>query len=188
MGVNPLMPHWRMERMVRAAGLPLLALRPSYFAQNLLTAFGDDIRQRSELRLGAGTGRLSFVDARDVAAVAAHALTDPQHIGDLHQAPLTLTGPQALSFGEAAALLSEGLGRTVRYRPQRLLQRRRDLLTRGEDPNYVRVQLVIDLTTRLGLASTVTNQISAALDRPPRTLATFVHDHRADWAPPAIST
>ena len=188
MGVNPLMPHWRMERMVRAAGLPFVALRPSYFAQNLLTAFGDDIRRHSELRLGAGTGRLSFVDARDVAAVAARALTDPQQAGAHHQAPLTLTGPQALSFGDAAVLLSEELGRTVRYRPQRLFQRRRDLLTRGVDPGYVRVQLVIDVTTRLGLASTVTSEISAALGRPPRTLATFVRDHRADWAPPGTST
>lgn len=187
MGVNPLMPHWRMERMVHAAGPPFVALRPSYFAQNLLTAFGDDIRGRSELRLGAGAGRLSFVDARDVAAVAARALTDSQQIGARHQAPLTLTGPQALSFGDAAVLLSEELGRTVRYRPQRLLQRRRDLLISGMDPGYVRVQLVIDVTTRLGLASTVTSEISAALGRPPRTLATFVRDHRADWAPPETS-
>ena len=34
------MPQWRMERMVRAAGLPSVALRLAYFAQNLLTAFG----------------------------------------------------------------------------------------------------------------------------------------------------
>lgn len=183
MGVNPLMPHWRMERMVRAAGLPFLALRPAYFAQNLLTAFGEDIRQRSELRLAAGAGRLSFVDARDVAAVAACALTDPQRYGQRGQRALTLTGPEALSFADAAALLSTQLGRTVRYRPQGLLERRRELRTRGLDPTYVRVQLVIDITTRLGLASTVTADVADTLGRPARTLAAFVRDHRTSWLP-----
>jgi len=187
MGVNPLMPHWRMERMVRAAGLPFVAVRPAYFAQNLLTAFGEDIRQRSELRLAAGGGRLSFVDARDVAAVAARALTDPQRLGQRRQRPLTLTGPQALSFTDAAALLSTELGRTIRYRPQRLLDRRRDLLARGLDPTYVRVQLVIDITTRLGLARTVTADVAEALGRPARPLVDFLRDHRASWLPPGPS-
>lgn len=59
----------------------------AYLAQNLLTAFGEDIRQRSELRLAAHARCLSFVDARDVAAVPGHALT----------------GPQALTLAEAAA-------------------------------------------------------------------------------------
>ncbi len=129
-GVNPLMPHWRMERRVRTGGLPFVVLRPSYFAQNLLTAFGEDISQRSELRLAAGAGRLSFVDARDVAAVAARALTDSRRLG------------------------RRGC------RPQRLLQRRREVRARGLDPTYVRVQLLIDLTARLGLAGTVTDDVT----------------------------
>ena len=188
MGVNPAMPHWRMERMVRAAGLPFVALRPAYFAQNLLTAFGEDIRQRSELRLAAGAGRLSFIDARDVAAVAARALTDPQRYGQHAQRPLTLTGPQALSFADAAALLSTELGRPVRYRPLSLLQRRRELRATGVDPTYVRVQLVIDITTRLGLASRVTADVAETLGRPARPLVDFVHDHRASWLAPGLST
>jgi uncharacterized protein YbjT (DUF2867 family) len=184
MGVNPLMPHWWMERMVRAAGLPFVALRPAYFAQNLLTTFGEDIRHRSELRLAAGTGRLSFIDARDVAAVAARILTDPDRLGQPQQRPLTLTGPQSLSFHDAAALLSTELGRTVRYVPQRLLDRRRELRAQNLAPTYVRVQLVIDITTRFGLASTVTADVPETLRRPARTLADFVRDHCAAWIPP----
>jgi len=180
MGVNPALPHWRMERMVRTAGLSMTALRPSYFSQNLISAFGADIRDRSQLRLASGNGRLSFVDTRDVAAVASAVLTDP----DAHAArPLTLTGPEALTFGDAAALLTAELGRSVTYVPQRLLRRRRDLLAQGRDPAYVRVQLVIDVTTRLGLARGVTGEIARVLGRPATTLAEFVHDHRAVWTP-----
>lgn len=175
-----------MERMVRAAGLPSVALRLAYFAQNLLTAFGEDIRQRSELRLAAGAGRLSFIDARDVAVVAARALTDPQRYGQREQRPLTLTGPQALSFADAAALLSTELGRPVQYRPVSLLQRRRQLRARGLDPTYIRVQLVIDITTRLGLASRVTADVAETVGRPARPLVDFVHDHRDSWLTPGL--
>ncbi len=182
MGVNPALPHWRMERMVRTAGLPMTALRPSYFSQNLISAFGADIRDRSQLRLASRNGRLSFVDTRDVAAVASAVLTDP----DAHAArPLTLTGPEALTFGDVAALLTAELGRSVSYVPEGLLRRRRDLLAQGTDPAYVRVQLVIDVTTRLGLARKVTGEIARVLGRPATTLAEFVHDHHTVWTPTA---
>ena len=179
MGVNPALPHWRMEQMVSKAGLSMTALRPSYFAQNLLTAFGQEIREHSRLRLASGSGRVSFVDTRDVAAVASQVLVDP----DSHPAgPRTLTGPEALDFSQAAAMLSDELGRQIRYEPCSLLTRRRTLREQGADPAYVRVQIVIDATTRLGLAKRVTSGVEDVLGRPATTLGSFVHDHRDSWA------
>ena len=179
MGVNPALPHWRMERMVQKAGLSMTALRPSYFAQNLLTAFGQELREHSRLRLACGSGRVSFLDTRDVAAVASRVLVDP----DAHPAgPRTLTGPEALDFSQAAALLSDELGRQISYEPCSLLTRRRTLREQGAEPAYVRVQLVIDVTTRLGLAKRVTRGVEDVLGRPATTLGSFVHDHRDTWA------
>jgi uncharacterized protein YbjT (DUF2867 family) len=178
MGVNPALPHWRMERMVQRAGLSMTALRPAYFAQNLLTAFGAELREHARLRLAAGSGRVSFVDARDVAAVASRVLVDP---GAHPAGPRTLTGPAALDFAQAAALLSDELGRPIRYEPCSLLDRRRALREQGADPAYVRVQLVIDVTTRLGLAQRVTRGVEEVLGRPATPLASFVHDHRLSW-------
>jgi uncharacterized protein YbjT (DUF2867 family) len=178
MGVNPALPHWQLERMVRTAGLPSTALRPAYFAQNLITAFGAGIRDSSQLRLAAGAGRVSFVDTRDVAAVAARVLTDPV---SYPQAALTLTGPAALTFGDAAELLGAELGRPVAYVRQSLLEHRRELLTQGAESAYAWVQLVIDVTTRLGLAGKVTRDVPDVLGRPAISLAAFVHDHRETW-------
>ena len=178
MGVNPALPHWRMQRMVTAAGLPMTALRPSYFAQNLLTAFGNDIRDRSELALACRNGRVCFVDTRDVVGAAATILTDLAHHPP---GPLTLTGPEALTFGQAADLLTAELGRRIRYRQVSLWQRRRTLQNQGQERAYVNVQLVIDITTRLGLASKVTGDLSRILGHPSTSLAQFVHDHRAAW-------
>lgn len=178
LGVNPALPHWRMERMVSAAGLSMTALRPAYFSQNLISPFGDDIRRRSQLRLASGDGRVSFVDTRDVAAVAARVLTSPDQYGE---EPLTLTGPQALTFGDAAATLTAELGRSVAYVRQGLLERRRELRAQASEAAYVWVQLVIDATTRMGLAKKVTQDVPKVLGRPATSLAQFVHDHRDVW-------
>lgn len=178
MGVNPALPHWRMERMVEASGVPMTALRPAYFAQNLLTAFGQDITLRSALPPASGNGKVSFVDTRDVAAVATTVLGDLATYGT---DPLTLTGPQALTFTDAADLLTSELHRPVRYLNQSLWQRRRQLRRRRMDPAYVRVQLIIDITTRLGLARQITQDVPRILGRPATTLQQFIHDHRTAW-------
>jgi uncharacterized protein YbjT (DUF2867 family) len=178
MGVNPALPHWRMERMVTGAGLAMTALRPAYFAQNLITAFGEEIREDSRFSLASGAGRVSFVDTRDIAAVAARVLAD---VDAYPPGPLTLTGPQALTFSDVAALLTAELGRPITYRRQSLWRRRTDLRARGLPSAYVNVQLVIDLTTRLGLAAKVTGDVAQILGRPPTPMDEFVHDHRIAW-------
>jgi uncharacterized protein YbjT (DUF2867 family) len=71
--------------------------------------------------------RVSFVDTRDVAAVASRVLVDP----DAHPAgPRTLTGPQALDFSQVALLLSSELGRRVSYEPCGLMTATQEPLSR----------------------------------------------------------
>ena len=178
MGVNRFLPHWWVEQDLRASTMGWTFLRPSYFAQNLETTLRADIRDRGVLRLAAGRGRTSFVDARDVAAVAALALTEPRaHTGQAY----VLTGPEALDFHQVASLLSAELGRPVDYRPRSLLTRRRELRRQGTPAGLVTVQLMIDLVARLGLAARVTHTIERLLRRPATPLAVYVHDRRTRW-------
>jgi len=117
-------------------------------------------------------------DDGDVAEVAARILTD---LHDHPVGPLTLTGPEALTFEAAATLLSAELGRPITYLRQSLRQRRRALQADGTPAAFVNVQLLIDMTTRLGLARRVTLDLARVLGRPAGSLARFVHDHRAAW-------
>jgi len=63
-------------------------------------------------------------------------------------------------------LLSTELGRPVTYVRQSLLERRAELRTRGNDPAYVWVQSIIDVTTQLGLVRKVTGDVPSILGRP----------------------
>ncbi|MFI2318006.1 oxidoreductase [Streptomyces sp. CB00072] len=89
-------------------------LRPSWFMQNFT---GDHVHARTIradgiIRTAAGEGRVGFVDADDIAAVAVHALTDAQ----APNTDLIITGPQALSYADVAAVLTRVTGRTITHR------------------------------------------------------------------------
>jgi uncharacterized protein YbjT (DUF2867 family) len=178
MGVNPAMPHWQLERDVKAAGLPWTMLRPAFFMQNLQTAYRDDIRDHDRIRLPAGGGRTSFIDTRDIADVAALALTQPgAHSGMAY----TLTGGQALSWTQVAAALSLELDRPIRYQPIGLLQARKELRAANLPKAYVNVQLLINIVARVGLAAKITDDLPRLLGHTPRTLADYLHDNRDQW-------
>ena len=182
MGVNPAMPHWRVEQDLRASPMTWTFLRPSFFAQNLATAYGADIRNRDRIRLPAGSGRTSFIDTADIAAVAAAVLTDSApHAGKVY----TLTGAQALTYHQVASLLSAELGRPINYEPCGLLAYRRELKGQQLPADYINVQLLINVIARLGLAAKTTDTIANLLHRPPTTLVDYLHQHRDTWIPTA---
>jgi uncharacterized protein YbjT (DUF2867 family) len=97
----PVLPHRRIERHLAATGMATTSLRASWFVQNLSGVHRREIVERDEIFVPAGDGTLSFVDARDVAAVAATALTARGHVGRAYD----LTGPVALDFHAVADVL-----------------------------------------------------------------------------------
>jgi len=102
--------HAEVERRIEESGMLFTHLRPFYFMQNFL-AFAPSIAYERVFHAPMGSARVAMVDLRDVAAVAARVLTEEGHEGKVYE----ISGPEALSFGEAATRLSAALGRTVDY-------------------------------------------------------------------------
>lgn len=98
------------ERALQALDVAWAILRPTWFLDNFTTGSFAAMTAAGDLRLPAGEGRIPFIDARDVAAVAAAALARGGPRGTL-----ALTGPEAVTHEEVATALGEELGRPVRY-------------------------------------------------------------------------
>ncbi|WP_202614572.1 SDR family oxidoreductase [Halostella litorea] len=175
---NPLLPHRRIERRVESSGVPYTFLRASFFMQNLVEVHRVDLVERGELFVPAGEGETSFVDARDVGAVGAAALTEPGHAYRAYD----LTGPAALTYEEVAAALSAELDRDVRYPAPSVVAFVRRWLGRDAPLPFVFVMVGIYTTARLGLAGRVTDDVARVLGRPPRDLRTFAADYRGAFA------
>jgi uncharacterized protein YbjT (DUF2867 family) len=104
----------RLERHLGELDIAATTLRPNLYMQNLSTGFiADSIRDHGAIELSAGNGRVSFVDAADVAAVAATALTGDALDGDT----VTLTGSEAFGFADVASRIADAAARPVDYRP-----------------------------------------------------------------------
>lgn len=182
---NRIVPHHRIEQHLMASSIGWTMLRPGFFAQNLATAYRTDIHNDDRLHVPAGDGRVAFVDTRDLGELAAQILADPTaHVGKGY----TLTGPRAVTFDEVAAMLSEQLGRSIRYEPASILGYVRHLGHRGLPVPQRLVQTVLHAGLRRGDAETVDPAIERLLGRRACDLAAYIADHRDLWTDAPVTT
>lgn len=176
---NRVVPHHKIEELLRSLPVRWTFLRASFFMQNLSTTHRAEIRDRGEIGLPVGRARTSFIDTRDIAAVAARMLTDDGRESRAY----TLTGGEALDYYEVAATLSEVLGRPIRYThpsiPAFVIQQRRA----GRPLGFTLVMAALYTITRLGNASQVTPDVQQLLGRAPISFRAFAEEQRTCWLP-----
>ena len=176
---NRIVPHYKIEQHILKSGLEYTFLRPSFFMQNLSTTHRDEIKDQNEIFVPAGRGKTSFIDVRDIAAVAALTLTEAGHANRIYE----LTGDEALDYGQVAALLTDVLGRPITYRQPGLLQFLRRQLAKGTPLAFATVMAGIYTTARLGLAARLTGDLRRLLGRAPISFRQYVEDYQACWQP-----
>lgn len=163
--------HGLAEVALAESGLRHTIVRPNGFMQNM-RQWLPGITGRGVIALPVGDARVSWVDARDVAAVAAAALTEPGRDG----AVLEVTGPRALDYPTVAGYFSRELGTEVRFvdvSPDAAF----DAMTAaGMPPWAVQARLELYATYRAGEAERVTDTVSEVTGRPARPLDGVIAD------------
>lgn len=167
-------PHHQVEQRLLREECDWTILRPGFFAQNLTEAYRRDIVLDDRIYVPAGNGRIAFIDTRDIADVAVECLLHPER--HRHQA-YTLTGPVAVTFHDVAALLTDALGRVVRYDAATVLGYANHLLSVGLPATQVVVQTILHLGLRFGRSEHVDPTLERVLGRPGRTMEIFVREH-----------
>ncbi|MFI6600190.1 NAD(P)H-binding protein [Nonomuraea sp. NPDC050536] len=163
------------EQAVRDSGAAWTILRPTWFSQNFSEAFFLPGILHGTLALPTGDGRTPFVDAEDIAAVAASALTEERHDGQEYQ----LTGPRAISFGEAADLIGRATGRTIRHLdvdPDSYVERR---VAEGVPRDVALLLTDLLVSVRDGGSAALSDGVERALSRPPRPFEEYVAEAAA---------
>ncbi|MFF7498325.1 NmrA family NAD(P)-binding protein [Streptomyces lavendulae] len=145
-------------------------LRPSWFMQNFTgdTPHARSIRESGAISTAAGDGRVGFVDAEDIAAVAVRALTDARS----PDTDLVLTGPRALSYDEVAAIISQVTGRTVVHR-HLTFEELRDRWAAEIPLEFATMLASMDRAIAAGAEDRTTDTVQRLTGRPPGTFRTF---------------
>lgn len=170
-------PHYKVEQYLRASSMAWTFLRASFFMQNLNTTHRQEIKERNEICAPVGDAKTSFVDVRDLGAVAAMALTQPGHESKAYN----LTGPQALDYWQAAGILSATLGRQITYTNPNPLAFLVKTARRGVPFAFALVMTGLYTATRLGQADIVTDEVERLIGRKPISFHQYAQDYRASW-------
>lgn len=175
---NPAIPHAKIEAYIKSQseqhGFSYTMLRPSFFMQNLTGPnHAPDIREKDIIDVPAGHGRTSFIHTRDIGEVAAACLAHPQaHAGKAYM----LTGREALTYEEVAALLTKALGRKITYYNSTSLGFAWRQSSRGTPAGFIAVMTAIYATCWLGLAEGVSEECERLLGRKPITVAEWAEE------------
>lgn len=171
-------PLRQAELHLERSGLAWNVIRPNWFMQNFSTFWLHGIQTQGKILLPTGTAKGSFIDARDIAAVAAALLSS----SSFDRQAFDLTGPEALDHAQVAAVLSQVTGRPIVYEeiaPQAL---RPGLLQAGLPADYADFLLMILAAFKEGHAERTTDAVQAITGRAPGTLLQYAQDYRAAWA------
>ena len=162
--------HTVSDRYLEDSGLPHVIVRPNLFLQNIPESTIPSIDASGTLYLDAGEARISMVDTRDVAAVAAAVLTQPGHAG----AHYDVTGPEALSYADVAAKLTSAIRRRISYVAAPDDTVREALLGAGLNEWFATALVGLYQDYRRsgtdGYAARVTSTVERLTGRPPRSL------------------
>ena len=167
--------HYQVEEEMKKSGMDWTILQPHHFMQNLLTQTQYIIND-GVVYSPSGDGKIPYIDARDIAAVAVATLTQPGHQGKTY----VVTGSEALSYREATEIISKTIGKTLRFIDESPEDARARRTREGYSPAIIEGILVIGAHQRAGGRTvTITNVVVDLTGRAPRTFPEFARDHAA---------
>ncbi|MDJ0782629.1 MAG: SDR family oxidoreductase [Desulfosarcinaceae bacterium] len=165
--------HAQTDALLKASGIAYTLLQPNSFYQNILSAIAT-IQAEGAIYISLGESRQSFIDIRDVAAVAVKALTEAGHAGKTY----LLSGPEALSFHDLAEKVSKAIGKPVTYHPISDAQMQAGLLKAGLSEWEAEKLAEIFSWFAKGGYEAVTPDVESVLGRPPLRFDDFMTAHK----------
>ncbi|MDO6389521.1 SDR family oxidoreductase [Pontibacter sp. BT731] len=166
--------HREMEKYVEESGIPYTILRPAGFMQNLVNYSAESIKREGKFYMPVGEGRVSYIDTRDIAAVAVEVLLSDEH----HWKVYELTGPEALSHQEMAAHLGEVTGKKIDFVDVPEQAVRESMLAHHTPAPIADAILELYAAYRAGKSAMVTDTVQGLTGRAPHSFRQFANDYQ----------
>lgn len=169
--------HRKVEEKLKGTKLRCCILRPNSFLQNVLTYYAPSIRTQGAFYGAIGDARTSYVDVRDIAAVAAKALRGGDHDGKTYE----LNGPEALTCAEVAEKISRHARIAARYVDIPAEAQRKAMMDQGMPEWQVTALLELQEYYTGGKGGTLDGVLEGLLGRPPITMDQFLEEFAGEF-------
>jgi uncharacterized protein YbjT (DUF2867 family) len=163
--------HYKVEHAIKASGLAHVFLRPTFFHQNCDEGLLAGIKA-GFIGLPTGEGKTGFIDARDIGAVAAEALSTSTWDGQ----GINMTGPAALTYGDLARILSEKSGHKVEFKDLTTDEFKAAWTKAGVPQHYVDFMAILYGFVKAGYMSGLADGVKKVLGRDPISFEQYATD------------
>jgi uncharacterized protein YbjT (DUF2867 family) len=167
---------YKIEQLVEASGLKFVHVRPTFFNQNTDEGMLSSVKA-GLIALPTGDGRTSFIDARDIGAVSAEALSTSAWDGQ----GLELTGPAALTYADQARILSEQTGLKVAFKDLTTEEFKTLWLKNSVPAAYVDFMATLYGFVKAGYMAGLADGVKTVLGREPISFEQYAKDYAAKF-------
>jgi uncharacterized protein YbjT (DUF2867 family) len=169
--------HRKVEDKLKGTKLSYTILRPNSFHQNVVAFYAPSVRAQGVFYSSMQDARNSFIDVRDIAAVAAKALAGREHAGRIYE----LNGPEALNYTTLAAKIAKVAGREVKYVDIPMEAQKKAMLEQGMPEWLVTALLELQEYYLAGKGGETDDLLPRLLGRAPITMDQFLAENAAEF-------
>lgn len=169
----------KVHQYLKAHAPEWSVLQPSYFMENFTEgAHRETMKQLGKIYSATGDGKIGFVSAHDIAAVAFHALTDVVP----HNTEHIITGPETLSYGQVSDIISRILGQSIQHESLSDDELRNRMIRAGMSEEYATALAGLDVPIREeGREDQTTDTVKKITGNSPISFEQFVQNHMEVW-------
>lgn len=175
----------QVEKVVEISDCEWTILRPSWFMDDVVDAnfFGPMVRGSRTIAMTTGGSAIAWIDARDVAAVAAELLRGGGYVREA----VDISGPEALTLDQLSARITAVAGVTITAIEESVLEAETRMRAEGLDDGFIAYMTRIAESIVAGDTAAVSDQVERITGRPPRSLSAFLVENVARLHPPSTS-
>ncbi|KAL8717228.1 MAG: hypothetical protein Q9225_005513 [Loekoesia sp. 1 TL-2023] len=152
-------------------------LRATWFMENFTERDHFTIKNEGKIYTACGDGKIPFISAGDIAAVAFYALTDEKS----HDTVYTLLGPELLTFDEVAGKFSKGLDRPIKHIKLSEEDKANKYQELGVPEYLAKFLAMLEALTAKGIIEQTNDDVQKVVGKPPRNLDTWIQENKTAW-------
>ena len=164
-------PHNKIEKLIRDYRLDHIFIRPGYFMQNLTTTLLGDIQQKRQIILPAGRAKFNWIDIKNIGEACAILL---DKFGDYKNQAFDITGPENTCFARVTSLVNEVVENPVAYRNVNPFQFFRIKKREGMEKGKIIVMILLHFLPRFQKEPEISDFYERLTGKVPTLLRTFI--------------
>lgn len=178
---SKVIPHNKIEGLIKSLGFNYIFVRPSYFMQNLTTSLLPEIQQSNTICLPSGDAKFNWIDVENIGEATAILIKEFQQYANK---PYEITGTENLSFQEVTEIMTEATGRDFIFKSINPISFYFKKLNQGLKSGFALVMTILHFLPRFQKEPVISDNYEKLIGKKPTTVREFIKREKEKISPP----